>query len=223
MVRGARSRDWNYCVAVVKSPITGIINCVVHGLEEREIAKFRSCLQESLECVHHPMFLPVLLTELKLHHFAILLEKRCKGLEEIEYETGMRHGFSNHPKRNPPRLERLRSRQSLDFDLITQKLTGLLGTFAFCNITFRAGLESLNLIEEVAHSVEKHRCGDTNQGLEIDLFPRAVSRRVTYLKGLISGAQNTRLLLEQRTQAQVQTVRSHPQLLRSMLTITPGL
>lgn len=148
------------------------------------------------------MLIPLILIELKIHYFAILLERRAQGLAEIEYETGMRHGFSHNPQRNPPREARLRDRANLDFDLLTQKLTGVAGTFAFCDLTFDVGLRSLNLVEEVAERLKHSSPGHT--------LPVPLAQRIRYLKGLIAGAQSTRRLLEQRTQAQVQTVRHRP-------------
>lgn len=179
-------------------------NAIIHGLESHEHEIFKKCLRQSLELAHHPILLAIILIELKIHHFAILLERRAKGLDEIEYETGMRHGFSNNPIRNPSRDVRQKCRENLDFDLITQKLTGLAGTFAFCDLTFQAGLESLSLVKQVAQ-----RCPiadvSESQGRG-SAMPPELERRVEYLEGLIAGSQHTRRLLQQRTQAQVQTV-----------------
>lgn len=69
----------------------------------------------------------------------MLLEKRAVSLEAIENETGMSHGFSNDPKRNRRLdVERQQNLAELDLESITQKLTGLTGTLAFCNLTFQA-------------------------------------------------------------------------------------
>lgn len=206
MLRSGRSRDWNYCLAVVHDAATSVTNAIVHGLEESEIATVRNCLRKSLELAHHPMLLPVILVENKIHHFAILLERRARGLDHIEYETGMRHGFSNRPEHNTvPREERLRSREMLDFDLLTQKLTGLAGTFAFCDLTFQNGSRSLELVEELSQRIQD----SDSASITKDSFqmPHSLTRRIEYMKALIAGAQNTRRLLEQRTQAQIQTVR----------------
>ncbi|KAF2103839.1 hypothetical protein NA57DRAFT_70047 [Rhizodiscina lignyota] len=200
LLRGGRSRDYNYCVAVAFDISSGVTCAVVHGLEKPEVEKLKDCLRRSLELAAHPMLVPLILIELKIHHFAILLERRAQGLAEIEYETGMRHGFSNNLRRNPPREIRLRDRANLDFDLLTQKLTGVAGTFAFCDLTFDVGLRSLNLVEQVAEKLQRTSYGQA--------LPGPLAQRITYLKGLIAGAQSTRRLLEQRTQAQVQTVYS---------------
>jgi hypothetical protein len=204
MLRSGRSRDWNYCLAVVYDAGTGVTNAIVHGLEQGEIEKLKNCLRQSLEFAYHPMLLPVTLVELKIHYFATLLERRARGLDYIEYETGMRHGFSNRPERNTTRQERLRSRELLDFDLLTQKLTGLAGTFAFCDLTFQSGLKSLELVQEAAGKIQDN---ETARPIEHHpTMPQSLCRRIEYLKALIAGAQNTRRLLELRTQAQIQTV-----------------
>lgn len=203
MLRTGRSRDWNYCLAVVHEADAGVTNAIVHGLEQREIKKLKDCLRRSLDFCHHPMLLPVTLVELKIHHFAMLLERRARGLDAIEHETGMRHGFS---KRDTSAQERLKSRELLDFDLITQKLTGLVGTFAFCDLTFQNGLQSLELVEATAR---KMRCDEALSPTDHpahSTMPQFLSQRIQYLKALIAGAQHTRRLLEQRTQAQIQTV-----------------
>lgn len=174
--------------------------CVIHGLDEQEIAIFRECLRESLELSHSPMIIPTILTELKVHYFARLLEKRDEGLTTIEFQTGMRHGFSEDITRNGTKQDRLAKRAELDFDLKTQQLTGLAGTFAFCNLSLDVGLRSLELIEKI--SVVLHQ-GVNDQGI---LHP--LSGRIEYLRALIIGAQSHRLLLQQRMTAQVQTVYS---------------
>ena len=145
------------------------------------------------------MLLPVILVEFKIHHFAMLLERRARGLDHIEYETGMPHGFSNCPEHNTvSREERLRSRETLDFDLI-QKLTSL------ADLTFQNGSRSLQLVEELARRIQDSDAASTTK----DHFPTppSLTRRIEYVKALIAGAQNTRRLLEQRTQAQIRTVK----------------
>jgi len=204
MIRGGRSRDWNYCIAVVYALKSKTTRAVIHGLEEHEHTRFKLCLKESLELAHHPNLLPAILIEHKVHFFAVLLEKRTKGLDEIEYETGMRHGFSNNPIRNPPRELRQKSRENLDFDLLTQKLTGLAGTFAFSDLTFQAGLESIELVKQMGQRCSMSidlRLSEVSSGM-----PPELERRFEYLEGLIAGSQHIRRLLQQRTQAQVQTV-----------------
>jgi hypothetical protein len=204
MLRGARSRDWNYCLALVYNKFTGVTNSIVHGLEQKEIDKLQFCLQKSWTFTSHPMLLPVTLIELKIHHFAKLLELRAQGLEVIEFETGMRHGFSNDRRRNPPREERLKMREKLDFDLILQKLTGLASTIAFCEITFNAGLRSLELVEKVGQNLEAS--GDLEDSEKGLTMPPLLIQRIEYLKQLIAGAQDTRKLLQERKDAQMQTV-----------------
>ena len=92
---------------------------------------------------------------------------------------------------NRPLHERLRSRDELDFDRLTVQLTGLVGTLSFCDLTFQVGLRTLELVESLCVNYP---------------LPHPLQRRVTYLKGLIAGAQDARNLLERRTQAQVDTV-----------------
>ena len=206
-MRGGRSRDWNYCVAVVQDAKTMTINAIVQGLELPEHEIFKTCLKQSLELAHHPALIPIILIELKIHHFAVLLERRAQGLEGIEYETGMRHGFSKRNDRNPSRDDRRRSREKLDFDLITQKLTGLAGTFSFCDLTFQTGLEALELVKDLhkrCSSMIEQGTPDMNSTTQP--MPPELERRLKYLKGLIAASQHTSRLLQARTQAQVQTV-----------------
>ncbi|KAK8213488.1 hypothetical protein M8818_002790 [Zalaria obscura] len=186
MLRGGRSRDWNYCLATVHDTASGITSVIVRGLCPLEYKKFEECLQASSKLATHPMLVPLILVKMKIHYFAVLLERRERGLELIEHETGMRHGFSENPERNRSQKDRARSRANMDYDPITQKLTGLAGTFA--------------LIEEVGRKIDP---GATNDNL-----PAPFKRRIEYLRTLIAGAQSTRALLDRRTQAQVQTVYS---------------
>jgi hypothetical protein len=151
------------------------------------------------------MLLPVILIELKVHHFTRLLERRAEGLDAIEYETGMRHGFSERPERNKPRLERLKSRELLDFDLITQKLTGLVGTISFCDTTLKNGLESLELVKDVAQKLMHNEASSLTGGCSA--MPKSLYGRIDYLKALIVGGLKMGRLLDERTKARRDTVR----------------
>ena len=208
-MRGGRSRDWNYCLGLAYNPTTGVTCGIIQGLELREIEKLRNCLRLSQEHFRHPALVPLFLIELKTHFFAILLEDRASRLEETEYETGMKHGYSLDPRRNPAlNLKRRKSRVTLDFDPITQKLTSLTGTLAFCDLTFESSFRSL----EVTVALSQKALGKSSS----DLFHEAsknggsLELRATYLKTLIAGAQAHRNVLLQRTRAQVQTVSIFP-------------
>ena len=205
-MRGGRSRDWNYCLALAYNPVTKITCGIIHGLELKEIEKLSKCLQASKEHFRQPTLVPLFLIELKTHFFAVLLERRAIGLEEIEYETGMRHGFSSDPRRNPAlSLERRKSRVSLiDFDPITQKLTGLTGTLAFCDLTFESSYRSLEVTMALSQKVRRSTSQEVTGEYSKDLG--ALELRAAYLKTLIAGAQAHSNVLLQRTRAQVQTV-----------------
>jgi hypothetical protein len=194
MLRGGRSKDWNYCVATTKCPATGIVNCFVHGLQASEIVDMKRCLRASVDFAHHAMLLPVILVEWKVHYFAALLEQRAQYLAMVEKDTGLIHGAADDPDANSSQQKRLALLEGIDFGHITQKLTGLLGTLHFCGLTFQSGLNSLGLIEEVSQTPQE--------------LPDCFVGRITYLKGLIAGAEDSKRLLEARTQAQVDTVNS---------------
>ncbi|EXJ66084.1 uncharacterized protein A1O5_10699 [Cladophialophora psammophila CBS 110553] len=122
MVRSARSRDWNFCLGLVYNEETRVISGIVNGMQAEETDLMLECLRESTSYLQDPMLLPVFLLELKVHYFAVLLEKRAQGIEDIEYRTGMRHGFSTNPSRNAARdREREKLLKELNFDEITQK------------------------------------------------------------------------------------------------------
>jgi hypothetical protein len=205
MIRGGRSRDWNYCLGLSYDPRTRLTCGLIQGLEFGEIEQLRKCLRLSQEHFWQPALVPLFLIELKTHFFAVLLERRASGLEETEYETGMKHGFSLDPRRNPAlSLERRKSRVNLDFDPITQKLTGLTGTLAFCDLTFGSSLHSLEVTVALTQRIMENTSRDRSGG--ICQSAAALERRATYLKTLIVGAQAHRNVLLQRTRAQVQTV-----------------
>ena len=196
MVRSARSRDWNFCLALAYNEETGFLQGLLNGMQAGEIQMLLKCLKESSQELSDPMLLPIFLLELKVHYFAVLLEKRAAGIEEIEYTTGMRHGFSSNPRRNPVKdAERERLLKDLDFDQITQKLTGLTGTLSFCHMTFSSSLRALEVVTAVrARFLAGHRTlGE-------------VDTRITYLRELIVGSQALGGVLSDRTKAQVQTV-----------------
>lgn len=217
MIRGGRSRDWNYCLGLAYNPATGLTCGLIQGLELGEIEQLRLCMQSSQEHFRQPALVPLFLIELKTHFFAVLLERRASALEETEYETGMKHGYSLDPRRNPAlRLERRKTPVSLDFDPITQKLTSLTGTLAFCDLTFGSSLRSLEVTMALSQRVWAEDSQYSVRGTAGDRTVRepgaayasrkALERRAEYLKTLIGGAQAHRNVLLQRTRAQVQTV-----------------
>lgn len=208
MFRGGRSRDWNYCLALTHDLKTGNTCAIVHGLERHEIDLLIHCLKSSRDHVDKPMLLPLFLTELKVHFFAVLLEERAVRLEDIEYETGMSHGFSEDPKRNPALSEtRKQDLAKLDFGPITQKLTSLTGTLAFCDLTFKGCRQDLDLI--VATSCEIGSPSRTSRRHSVvDETRPDPDQRSKYLQGLLDGAQAHQIVLHERTKAQIDTVYS---------------
>ena len=208
MLRGARSRDWNFCLGLVFNPATQVTCAILNGMQEREVNKLLHCLRLSSQHVRDPMLLPVFLLELKVHFFAVLLEKRAMGIEEVEYDTGMRHGFSSDPKRKAlSDSERTAHAKALDFGPITRKLTGVTGTLSFCDMTFSSSKRALNVVI----GIRKRLCaGAKDEHLEFghSKAATALSRRIEYLDELIAGAQAHGAVLSARTMAQVQTVYS---------------
>lgn len=171
-------------------------------MQENEVNMLVSCLKQSKEHISDPMLLPVFLLELKVHYFALLLEKRAVGIERIEYSTGMRHGFSNRLI-DKERREKLKT---LDFHSITQKLTGVTGTLSFCDMTFKSSRTALELIASLRGSIAFDcTAPDTEQTTHSE---RALDRRIEYLRELITGSQALGDVLDARTKAQVQTVYS---------------
>ncbi|KAK6371653.1 hypothetical protein LTS17_008905 [Exophiala oligosperma] len=200
MIRSARSRDWNFCLALAYNEKTGLLHGILNGMQTDEIELLLDCIQRSGRDILDSMLLPIFLLELKVHYFAVLLEKRARGIEEIEYMTGMRHGFSSNPRRNMSMVkdtERERMLKELDFDQITQKLTGLTGTLSFCEMTFSSSLRALNKVDAIRSRLTPQR--ETRE--EVDT-------RVSYLRELLIGSQALGGVLLDRTKAQVQTVYS---------------
>lgn len=198
MIRSARSRDWNFCLGLAYNEKTGVLHAILNGMQADEVGMLLDCIQRSGRDIVDSMLLPIFLLELKVHYFAVLLEKRARGIEEIEYMTGMRHGFSSNPRRNMSMVkdaERERMLKELDFDQITQKLTGLTGTLSFCDMTFSSSLRALNKVDAIRSRPTPKR---ETRG-EVDT-------RVSYLRELLIGSQALGGVLLDRTKAQVQTV-----------------
>lgn len=62
MLRGGRSRDWNYCLALTYDIATRTTCALIQGLEAHEIELLIHCLKSSREHVGKPMLLPLYLT-----------------------------------------------------------------------------------------------------------------------------------------------------------------
>jgi Mg2+ and Co2+ transporter CorA len=206
MVRSGRSRDWNFCLGILHNTEAGVTVGILNGLQSPEIEKLLQCLRNSKSEAVDPMLVPALLLELKVNHFAKLLEKRALGLEAIEYATGMRHGFSEDPKRNALIDEwRRENAKKLDFDPITQKLTGVTGTLSFCDMTFQSSRRALDAVAGF-----RRECAASPTRLQQSKHSdsSALTRRVDYLYELIEGSLYHSAVLSARTKAQIQTVYS---------------
>jgi Mg2+ and Co2+ transporter CorA len=203
LMRGARSRDWNFCVAVTYDPSTRTTLGLINGMQEREVQKLVTCLQQSKQLIGDPTLVPLFLLELRVHFFAVLLENRAAGIEDIEYETGMRHGFSQDPQRQR-RLDRdVQDRlRTLDFHSITRKLTGVTGTLSFCDMAFETSQKALDLVKAIRTTVEVPGVEQDSRSMN------TIQGRINYLEQLIAGANALSGVLDARTKAQVQTVYS---------------
>lgn len=208
MLRAGRSRDWNFCLGIVHNPSTGVTCGILSGMQHEEIEKLLQCLRESRAHVRDPLLLPVFLLELRVHFFALLLEKRALGIEGIEYSTGMRHGFSTDPRKIAlADQERKIKAKMLDFDPITQKLTGVTGTLSFCDMTFSSSKRALEIMMKMRAELALEKrisMNDTRDPQKND----PTRRRIDYLSELINGSQAYGAVLSARTKAQVQTVYS---------------
>ncbi len=208
MLRSARSRDWNFCLGLVHDRVAGITHAIVNGLQGGEVAQLLKCLRESCRQLSDPMLLPMFLLELKVHYFAVLLEKRAEGIEDIELATGMRHGFSSNARRKEAgNREREKLLRELNFYEITQKLTGVTGTLSFCDMTFASSLRALELVCMLRNRPSHAQSG--LQGVSGEVGAAAIETRLAYLRELIVGAQAHSGVLSARTKAQVQTVREN--------------
>lgn len=208
MLRAGRSRDWNFCLGLVYCKSKGTTYGVLTGMQHDEIEQLLRCLRESSVHVHDPLLLPVFLIELRVHFFALLLEKRALGIENIEHSTGMRHGFSTDPRKVALiEQDRKLKAKMLDFDPITQKLTGVTGTLSFCDMTFSSSKRALKIIGTMRTDIGAESCMFKTDA-EDQPLSSALGRRIDYLHELINGSQEYGAVLSARTKAQVQTVYS---------------
>lgn len=208
MLRAGRSRDWNFCLGIVHSLSRRTTYGILTGMQHEEIEKLLRCLRESRAHVHDPLLLPVFLLELRVHFFAILLEKRALGIEGIEHSTGMRHGFSTDPRKIAlADQERKFKAKTLDFDPITQKLTGVTGTLSFCDMTFSSSKRALEIMIKMRTEIGLEKRTSKSGALDPGISD-PVGRRIDYLSELINGSQAYGAVLSARTKAQVQTVYS---------------
>jgi hypothetical protein len=213
MVRGARSRDWSFCLSLVHSPAKRSTVGILLGMQASEIQTLLDCLRQSQELIADPMLVPIFLLELRVHYFAVLLEKRALGIEGIEYDTGMRHGFSQDPQRNRRIENESRDKlRALDFHSITQKLTGVSGTLSFCDMAFETSRRALDVVTALRAGLENQTSNRTSTPLQPSPRPTptttTIDSRIAYLSTLISGSQSLCIVLSARTKAQVQTVYS---------------
>lgn len=168
---------------------------LLHGLQENEAQRLLSSLQKCIDAVEDPLLFPLILFEMKIHFFALLLENRERGLEDLEESTGMRH-FNTQSKETD--AERTNKLKRLSFSDITQKLTGIAGTLAFCEMTFESSLEGLSVARAWRNKIIIGCRWNTCAGID---------RRSMYIESLAAGARAHGRVLEARRAAQVQTVR----------------
>jgi hypothetical protein len=202
MIRSARSRDWNFCMGLAYHENTGLTYAILNGMQAEEIDRLLRCLRNSAKHLFDPTILPLFLLELKVHYFAILLETRAEGIEKIELDTGMRHW--NSRRRESKHGEREKLLKELNFDEITQKLTGVTGTLSFCDMTFASSMRALELVSKTRQRL-LYDSSCARRGLDLESKTTAETR-IRYVTELIIGAQAHSGVLSARTRAQVQTV-----------------
>lgn len=138
---------------------------------------------------------------MKINFFALLLEKHASALEVLEESTGMRHFNTQSEYTEEQKTEKM---QNLSFSDITQKLTGIAGTLAFCEWTFESCLDGLSVSRTWRNKIIDHSTKS-----QTDCRWNActsIERRVAYIQSLAAGAGAHGRLLEARRAAQVQTV-----------------
>lgn len=203
MLRSARSRDCSFSLALIYNRHTDGVSGLLHGLQEHEAQKLLSSLYNSAEVVQDPLLFPLILYEMKIHFFALLLENRARGLEDLEESTGMRHFNTQSEETEAQRTRRLRQ---LSFSDITEKLTGIAGTLAFCEMTFESCLEGLAVARAWRANIINQ---STKSGTACHWNACAsIDRRAAYIESLAAGARAHGRVLEARRAAQVQTVNS---------------
>jgi hypothetical protein len=107
------------------NPPTDVTSGLLQGWELGEIEQLWKCFRSAQKYFQQPVLIPLFLVELKTRFFAVLPEHRASVLEETKYETGTKYGYSLEPAL---RLERRKSRVSLDFGPINHELASLAGT-----------------------------------------------------------------------------------------------
>lgn len=208
MLRSARSRDCSFSLALVYDRHSGSVSGLLHGLQEHEAERLLSSLHKSIDVVEDPLLFPLILFEMKIHFFALLLENRARGLEDLEESTGMRHFNTQNKETEEERTKKL---QHLSFSDITQKLTGIAGTLAFCEMTFESCLEGLSVARAWRDKIINHST-ESATGCRWNVCT-GIERRSMYIESLAAGARAHGRVLEARRAAQVQTVR-HPRIIQ---------
>lgn len=203
MLRSARSRDCSFSLALIYDRNSGSLSGLLHGLQEKEAQRLLSSLHKSIDVAEDPLLFPLILFEMKVHFFALLLENRARGLEHLEESTGMTH-FKTQSKETEE--ERTKKLKKLSFSDITQKLTGIAGTLAFCEMTFESCLQGLSVATEWRNKIINHSTKAEN-GCRWSACA-SIDRRVAYIESLAAGARAHGRVLEARRAAQVQTVKS---------------
>lgn len=201
MLRSARSRDYSFSLALIYERGTGSVSGLLHGLQEHEARILLSSLHKSVDVVEDPLLLPLILIEMKINFFALLLEKHASALEVLEESTGMRHFYTQSEDTEEQKTEKM---QSLSFSDITQKLTGIAGTLAFCEWTFQSCLKGLSVSKTWRNKIIDHST-KSETGFRWNACPN-IERRVAYIESLAAGAGAHGRVLEVRRAAQVQTV-----------------
>ncbi|KAI7773202.1 hypothetical protein LA080_011616 [Diaporthe eres] len=170
---------------------------------ESEAQRLLSSLHKSIDAVEDPFLFPLILFEMKIHFFALLLENRARELENLEESTGMRH-FNTKSKETD--AERTNKLKQPSFSDITQKLTGIAGTLAFCEMTFESSLEGLSVARAWRNRIINHST-ESATGCRWNVCT-GIERRSMYIESLEAGARAHGRVLEARRDAQVQTVYS---------------
>jgi hypothetical protein len=200
-----------YSVAITYDRKKRMTCGIVHGLDSDEIPIF----MEEIKSSKHLLGLPTLLFSLLVHRrveaAVYMTQEIFELLMKLERSTAQRDDWGPwHPRHKFLREEPDERKQSvteMDFDVMTKKLTGILGKVTFAKYVCENHLPMMDAFDRV-----NEECVDAAPTSERERL-RVVAARLkannAWMRSSLQASSHRANFLHKRAKAQAQTVNQH--------------
>ncbi|KAL8823311.1 MAG: hypothetical protein Q9191_005976 [Dirinaria sp. TL-2023a] len=145
LLRTPLSSRENWTLAVVWNLKSHAINCIIHGVEQKDLDTFTSSLEFAREHLVNPLLLPLSLCEMLVDSDSQAIRTHAGELYEVEFRTNF-HGFYTS---GPVESGGVTRSPEQDFEEITRSLNFVISRLAFHQMRISANVTLIDGLVQV--------------------------------------------------------------------------